>query len=127
MKALTGLSSAEFSKLSKSFEETLARSQDSKKTNPKRASGGGAKHTLKTGMDKLFFILLYLKVYPTYDVYSGYQLNIPQIAFDKLRLRLPELVEGNGTTRVNLAIARFICVVPILVLPSTWFDMVSGW
>ena len=71
MKALTGLSSEEFSKLSESFEETLKKNQESKKTNQKRASGGGAKHTLKTGMEKLFFILLYLKVYPTYDVIAA--------------------------------------------------------
>lgn len=71
MKALTGLGSEEFSKLSESFEETLERNQNAKKTNPKRASGGGAKHTLKTGRDKLFFILLYLKIYPTYDVIAG--------------------------------------------------------
>jgi len=69
MKALTGLSSEEFSQLSESFEETLQKNRDSK--NPERASGGGAKHTLKTGMDKLFFILLYLKVYPTYDVIAA--------------------------------------------------------
>ena len=71
MKALTGLSSEEFSKLSESFEETLEKNQEAKKTEQKRASGGGAKHTLKTGMDKLFFILLYLKVYPTYDVIAA--------------------------------------------------------
>lgn len=71
MKALTGLSSEEFSKLSESFQETLNRSQESKKTKPKRASGGGAKHTLKTGLEKLFFILFYLKASPTYDVIAG--------------------------------------------------------
>ena len=71
MKALTGLNSEEFSKLSESFEETLERNQESKKTSPKRAPGGGAKHTLKTGRDKLFFILFYLKVYPTYDVIAA--------------------------------------------------------
>ena len=68
MKALTGLSSEEFSKLAESFEETLKKNQAFKKTKQKRASGGGAKHTLKTGLEKLFFILLYLKIYPTYDV-----------------------------------------------------------
>ncbi len=57
MKALTGLSSKEFSKLSKSFEKTLKRNQESRKTKQKRAPGGGAKHTLKTGLEKLFFIL----------------------------------------------------------------------
>jgi hypothetical protein len=53
---------------------------------------------------------------PSY--YSGYHLNIPQIAFDKLRLRLPELVEGNGTTRVNLAIP----ITNGLILLSSVFD-----
>lgn len=71
MKALTGLSSEEFSKLSESFEDTLDKNRNSKKTNQKRAPGGGSKHTLKTGMDKLFFTCLYLKIYPTYDVIAG--------------------------------------------------------
>ncbi|MDM8560220.1 hypothetical protein [Candidatus Parabeggiatoa sp. HSG14] len=38
MKALTGFSSDSFSKLSESFEEILAQSQESKKTKQKRAS-----------------------------------------------------------------------------------------
>jgi len=34
----------------------------------KRAVGGGRRHTLKTPTDKLFFILFYLKCYPTFDL-----------------------------------------------------------
>jgi hypothetical protein len=48
MKALTGLNSNEFSKLSETFGELK---------NRKRAIGGGSKHTL-TLTEKLFFILL---------------------------------------------------------------------
>ena len=66
-KALIGLSSEEFHKLSKPFEENLEKSQISKKKNRKRAPGGGKKHTLSL-LEKLFFILHYLKAYPTYDV-----------------------------------------------------------
>jgi len=35
-----------------------------------RTIGGGRKATLKTSADKLFFILMYCKCYPTFDVMS---------------------------------------------------------
>lgn len=68
MKALTGLNSNEFSKLSETFGEILTKNS---MKNRKRAIGGGSKHTL-TLTEKLFFILLYLKTYPTFDVIGAF-------------------------------------------------------
>jgi len=62
MKALTGLNSNEFSKLSETFGELK---------NRKRAIGGGSKPTL-TLTEKLFFILLELKTYPTFEVMGAF-------------------------------------------------------
>jgi len=67
MKALTGLSYPEFVNLVPSFEKAL-RDMRMERSGRKRALGGGQKGKLKTAEDKLFFILLYLKTYPTFDV-----------------------------------------------------------
>lgn len=67
MKALTGLTYQEFTLLVPTFEKAV---HDLRMGKPerKREVGGGQKGKLKTGADKLFFILLYLKTYPTFDV-----------------------------------------------------------
>lgn len=51
------------------FSEAIASRIPSEKR--KRAVGGGKKGVLPTTEDKLVFILLYLKAYPTYDVLSS--------------------------------------------------------
>ncbi len=67
MKALTGLSHQEFTNLIPSFEKSY---QDilRQRPNRKRKVGGGKKGKLPTIESKLFFILFYLKAYPTFDV-----------------------------------------------------------
>jgi hypothetical protein len=67
IKALTGLSYQEFSNLVPVFEQSLRKVQ-MKKPNRKRNPGGGQKGHLPTTEAKLFFILLYFKTYPTFDV-----------------------------------------------------------
>jgi hypothetical protein len=66
MKALTGLTLREFTNLSEQFELYL--NEKSKRKKRMRKAGGGRKGVLSDGKKKLFFILLYLKVYPTYDL-----------------------------------------------------------
>ena len=68
MKALTGLSVTEFEGLLPSFKAGLNKSPMKAKKERKRAIGGGRRHTLPNASDKLFFILLYLKCYPTFDL-----------------------------------------------------------
>jgi hypothetical protein len=70
MKALTGLGKNEFNRLLQRFKELLEEADNSKQ-NRKRQPGGGRKHTLRAAADKLFYILFYLKNYPTFDV-AGY-------------------------------------------------------
>lgn len=67
IKALTGLSYQEFSDLVPVFEKSL-RTFQMKKQNRKRKPGAGQKGHLPTTEAKLFFILFYLKTYPTFDV-----------------------------------------------------------
>ena len=68
MKALTGVTIEEFKSLLATFKASLHKNKTSHKEKRKRAVGGGRKHTLKDAERKLFFILFYLKCYPTYDL-----------------------------------------------------------
>mgnify|MGYP001590196213 CR=1 FL=1 len=67
MKALTGLSYQEFTDLLPAFEKNYLDEQR-RKPNRQRKVGGGKKGKLPTTESKLFFILFYLKSYPTFDV-----------------------------------------------------------
>lgn len=65
-RAILGVSGREFTTLLDTFEQVLHEHQTQKKR--RRAIGGGRIGRIKPGRNKLFFILWYLKVYPTYDV-----------------------------------------------------------
>jgi hypothetical protein len=67
MKALTGMCMGEFDDLLPTFEKALLEIARQKKGR-RRKPGGGQKGHLKTAADKLFFVLLYAKTYPTFDV-----------------------------------------------------------
>lgn len=67
MKALTGLSHREFEDLVPTFGKAY-RDIQRQKPNRQRKVGGGKKGKLPTTESKLFFILFYLKAYPTFDV-----------------------------------------------------------
>ena len=73
MHALTGLGAEEFRKLVPEFEQQwqkfLQREYDGNDQR-ERKPGGGRNGCTKTPADKLLFILLYYKCYPTYDVLS---------------------------------------------------------
>lgn len=69
-KAITGLTGQELQRLLPIFDQCLIqyRYQIRPKDQRQRALGGGKKGDLPTTLDKLVFILMYLKIYPTYDV-----------------------------------------------------------
>src|SRR5215831_10048422 len=64
--ALTGVSRAEFEQLEGRF--TVVVGEQRARRRYKRLPGAGRKHTLRTLRAKLFFLLFYLKCYPTFDV-----------------------------------------------------------
>jgi len=68
LKALTGMTVTEFERLLPSFSAGLKQTQTKANQERQRAIGGGRRHTLRTPQDKLFFILFYLKCYPTFDL-----------------------------------------------------------
>ena len=74
MKALTGLSQAQFDSLLPVFSDMYRAAQQhtyeegSQSGTRRRRPGGGSKGTLPTMAEKLQFVLYYYKTYPTFDV-----------------------------------------------------------
>ena len=77
LKALTGLSHAEFDHVLPVFSEVYAETQQQKYAEGvvsgtrTRQPGGGAKGKLPTPADTLLFVLYYYKTYPTFDVFGA--------------------------------------------------------
>lgn len=67
-RALTGVSNEEFQALVPVFRQALVAYRHIRNPKRKRKVGGGQKGKLPTTEDKLAFMLMYLKIYPTYDV-----------------------------------------------------------
>jgi len=96
MKALTGMTIAEFERLLPTFTVGLKKAQVKAKKERKRAIGGGRRHTLKTPTDKLFFILFYLKCYPTFDL-AGLLYGVDRAQAQRwVKVLLPVLEEVLG-------------------------------
>jgi hypothetical protein len=70
MRAMTGLNRKAFESLLPSFTQAYEESRLRPEMKRKRAVGGGRKATLRTSREKLFYILLYCKCYPTFDLLS---------------------------------------------------------
>ena len=74
MKALTGLSQAQFDSLLPVFRDIYRAAQQhayekgSQSGTRRRRPGGGSKGKLPTMVEKLQFVLYYYKTYPTFDV-----------------------------------------------------------
>src|SRR6516165_4525097 len=74
MKALTGLSQAQFNALLPAFSDLYQAAQQQtyedgvKAGTRRRKPGGGCKGKLRTIADKLLFVLYYYKTYPSFDV-----------------------------------------------------------
>jgi hypothetical protein len=67
IKALSGVSVKEFQSLLHAFEQAVYEDSRLRSKAKERHFGGGAKGKLITIEDKLFFILVYVKTYPTFD------------------------------------------------------------
>lgn len=66
MRSITGVGIRQFTELTIFFEQALFHASNKKQR--VRCSGGGRKGILRKVEEKVFFILFYLKVYPTYDL-----------------------------------------------------------
>lgn len=68
--ALTGLKVSEFTSLVGDFEWNYKEFEAKRKPNRVRKLGGGRTSKLKTVEEKLFYVLWYMKTYPTFDLAS---------------------------------------------------------
>lgn len=96
LRAMLGLNRKAFEKLLPSFSEAYQQSQMKPGVERKRASGGGRKATLRTIGDKLFYILLYCKCYPTFDLMSALFGFDRSCAWDWVHGLLPVLEQALG-------------------------------
>jgi len=104
LKSLVGLSREEFDKLLEVFslclEETKNEKYRKNRKRRKRKPGGGRKGLLGIPENKLFFILYYLKNYPTFDV-VGFIFGIsPSKAHEHVKKLIPILKRAQKTLRV---------------------------
>ena len=91
--ALTGLSVAAFHNLLLEFTNNLSEAYRVRHGIGKRAFGGGRIGLLPTPAHKLFAVLVYLKVYPTYDV-LGFLLRLDRTrCFRWIQFLLPVLAK----------------------------------
>jgi hypothetical protein len=95
-KAVLGVSADEFQGLLPAFSSCLIQHRNELKPDRIRRVGGGRRGDLPTDEDKLLYILLYLKIYPTYDalaVLAGHQRSK---CGDSVKLLLPVLEKALG-------------------------------
>lgn len=88
--SLTGLRISEFKRLLVGFEKVLL--SELSQQNRQRAVGAGRKGVLKDAQSKLFYILFYLKVYPTYDL-AGFIFGVDRSRCFHWTKRLMPLLE----------------------------------
>src|SRR5688500_3518056 len=88
--SLTGMKVKEFLLLASSFKKILY--EDLRQRNRQRPVGTGRKGALKGGESKLFYILFYLKVYPTYNL-AGFIFGVDGSRCFRWTYRLLPLLE----------------------------------
>jgi hypothetical protein len=100
LRALTGLNRKAFEEMLPSFQLAYEQSCTKPEIERKRASGGGRKATLKTIAQKLIYILLYCKCYPTFDLLSVLFNFDRSCAHDWVHRLLPVLETALGSKQV---------------------------
>ena len=88
--SLTGMRISEFKRLVETFEKVLLSALAQR--NRQRAIGAGRKGALKDVQSKAFYILFYLKVYPTYDL-AGFIFGVDRSRCFHWTKRLMPLLE----------------------------------
>ena len=89
--ATLGISKDEFYSLLPIFSQCLRTYRFQLRPNRKRKVGGGRKGDLPEDEDKLLYILMYLKLYPTYDALAVLTNHYRSKCGDSVKLLLPVL------------------------------------
>lgn len=104
LKSLTGLNREKFEELVPYFETILNEENGKRIKNDKnrqRKVGGGSKPTLDSVEAKLFYILFYVKVYPTFDV-AGFIFDVNRSQTNRWMHQLLPILEKTLDRRVVL-------------------------
>lgn len=104
LKSLTGLSIEKFKELVPYFE-TILNEENGKRIknnkNRQRKEGGGSKPRLENSEAKLFYILFYVKVYPTFDL-AGFIFDVNRSQTNRWMHQLLPMLEKALDRRVVL-------------------------
>lgn len=104
LKSLTGLGIEKFKELVPYFE-TILKEENGKRVksnkNRQRKVGGGSKPTLENAEAKLFYILFYVKVYPTFDL-AGFIFDVNRSQTNRWMHQLLPILEKALDRRVVL-------------------------
>lgn len=95
-KALLGVTQDEFQQLLPTFNQCLLQHRAELTPNRKRKIGGGRRGDLPTDEAKLIYILLYLKLYPTYDALAVLTSHYRSKCGDSVKFLLPVLEKALG-------------------------------
>lgn len=87
LKALTGISKEEFNALLPLFEQATLEDKRLRSKAKQRQFGGGSKGKLATTEQKLFFVLVYIKTYPTFD-FLGFVFSLHRSKAHRNTIRL---------------------------------------
>lgn len=103
LRAVTGLNLKAFKELKPAFIEALSEAEIPRRSNQarQRAKGAGRKPRLETVEEKLIYILVYFKCYPTFDL-AGVLFDIDRSQANRWMHRLQPVLEKarlseNGT------------------------------
>lgn len=94
--AIFGMSKEEIEELLPVFHDCLIARRHELKPDRERKVGGGRRGDLPTDEDKIFYILMYLKLYPTYDAMSVLADHARSKCGDSVQLLLPVLEKTLG-------------------------------
>lgn len=94
--AVLGVSIKEFNQLLPTFSSCLRQYRVQLRPHRKRAVGGGRKGDLPTDEDKLLYILMYMKIYPTYDALAVLTNHCRSKCGNSVQLFLPVLEMALG-------------------------------
>lgn len=95
-KAVLGITIEEFNELLPIFGQCLKERRIELRPDRVRKVGGGKKGDLPTDEDKLLYILLYVKLYPTYDALAVLTDHCRSKCGDSVKLLLPVLEKALG-------------------------------
>jgi len=125
-KALTGISFDEFQQLlpvfTESYHELIQKRYESQQDLRQRKPGGGQKGKLPSMELKLFFILYYWKVYPTFDV-LGFQFGLDRSKACTNVHSLWPVLERNLDKLGVLPARKFCCVEELRVAFGDVYDI----